>query len=123
MSFDNQLPRPNGRPMDTGAPTGTGSARNTVNQPSSLRFDVHATNSPRQFHVRLGNNVVGTVSGYTDPQHGDLYSATFHPRVLAMATHLSPTRRGFTSVVDAANHIADNTRDIAQIENIGQWRA
>jgi hypothetical protein len=122
MSFDNQTPLP-GWPMDTGAPNGNGSAKNYVNQPSSLRFDVHGTNNPRQFHVKLGDNIVGYVSGYRDPQHGDLYSATFHPKVLAMATHLSPTRKGFVSVVDAANHIADNSRDIAQIENIGSWRA
>jgi hypothetical protein len=109
--------------MDTGAPDGTGSARNYVNQPSSLRFDVHQTNSPGQFHVRLGDNTVGYVNEYPDPQHGRLYSATFHPKVLAMATHLSPTRKGFVSKVDAANHIADNCRDIAQIENIGGWRA
>lgn len=122
MSFDSQKPLP-AWPMDTGGTTGTGSAKNYANQPSSLRFDVHATNSPGQFHVRLGPNTVGYVNRYSDPQHGDLYSATFHPRVVEMATHLSPTRKGFVSVADAANHIADNSRDIAQIENIGGWRA
>jgi len=121
MSFDRQTPIP-ARPMDTGGTTGTGSAKNYVSQPSSLRFDVHAV-SPAQFHVRLGPNTVGYVNRYSDPQHGDLYSATFHPKVVEMATHLTPTRKGFTSVADAANHIADNTRDIAQIESVGSWRA
>jgi hypothetical protein len=121
MSFDSQTPLP-GWPMDTGAPDGNGSARNTVNQPSSLRFDVHAV-SPTQAHVKLGDNIVGYVNQYRDPVHGDLYSATFHPAVLTRARHLRRTQSGFTSRVDAANHIADNSRDIAQIENIGSWRA
>lgn len=121
MSFDNQTPLP-GWPMDTGAPNGNGSARNYVNQPSSLRFDVHAV-SPTQAHVKLGNAVVGYVNRYQDPQHGDLYSATFHDAVLAMAPNLRRTQTGFHSPVDAVNHIADNTRDIAQIENMGSWRA
>lgn len=121
MSFDNQTPLP-GWPMDTGVPNGNGSARNTVNQPSSLRFDVHAV-SPTQAHVKLGDSTVGYVNEYPDPQHGRLYSATFHDAVLARAPHLRKTQAGFHSPVDAANHIADNSRDIVQIENIGSWRA
>lgn len=121
MSFDNQTPLP-GWPMDTGTPNGNGSARNTVNQPSSLRFDVRAV-SPTQAHVKLGDSTVGYVNEYPDPQHGRLYSATFHDAVLARAPHLRKTQAGFHSPVDAANHIADNSRDIAQIENIGSWRA
>jgi len=121
VSFDNQTPLP-GWPMDTGGVTGNGSARNTVSQPSSLRFDVHAV-SPAQAHVKLGSAVVGYVNRYQDPQHGDLYSATFHDAVLAMAPQLRKTQTGFHTPADAANHIADNTRDIAQIENIGSWRS
>jgi hypothetical protein len=121
VSFDSQKPLP-AWPMDTGGTTGNGSAKNYVSQPSSLRFDVHAV-GPAQAHVKLGSAVVGYVNRYSDPQHGDLYSATFHDKVLARAPHLRRTQAGFHTPADAANHIADNTRDIAQIEHIGSWRA
>lgn len=99
----------------TGNPT-------TVRTPSALDYQTFET-VPGQQHVVAHKGVpVGYVTKYADPGHGPLWSATladgFHAR---NPTH-AQTQRGFVNASDAHHNLMDRHRDVAQIENVGNWR-
>jgi hypothetical protein len=94
-----------------------------VRQPeaSALDYEVWAA-TPGQHHVVHQGRVVGYATRYADPGHGDLWQATVADQVHALRPTHAKTRRGFVHSSDAAAHVMDVHRDVAQIENSGVWR-
>lgn len=118
-------------PMDAGssgppsAPAGlnarsTGNP-NTVRQPDAGTYQQQYV-SPDQSHIKHGGATIGYVQKYIDPQHGPLYSATLADEVHKGSTDVAKTRRGFVGPADAAAHVIQAHRDIAQVESVGNWR-
>jgi len=93
----------------------------TVRPASALDYQAYAQ-TPTQHVVVHNNTPVGYVHQYTDPGHGPLWAATLADHVHALNTHRPKTQPGFVEPTDAAQHIADAHRDVAQIENVGSWR-
>lgn len=95
----------------------------TVRQPeaSALDYEVWAP-SPAQHHVTHQGSVVGYATQYQDPGHGPLWQAIVADHVHALAPTRKKTQGGFVHASDAAQHVADFHRDVAQIESSGVWR-
>jgi hypothetical protein len=121
-----------GWPMDVGnsgppaAPAGI-NARSTgnpttVRTPSTLEYQTYETVPGQQQHVVHNGIPVGYVQKYNDPGHGPLWSAVLADHVHARNPDRAQTQRGFTHSADAAHHVMDAHRDVAQIENVGIWR-
>lgn len=99
----------------TGNPT-------TVRQSSSLDYQTYETVPGQQQTVVHKGVPVGYVQKYNDPGHGPLFSAVLADHVHARNPTRAQTQRGFVYAADAAHHIMDGHRDVAQIENVGNWR-
>jgi len=121
-----------GWPMDVGN-SGPPSAPQAVNArsggnpvnvrtPSALEYQTFETVPGQQQHVVHNGQVVGYVQKYNDPGHGALWSAVRADHVAARDPHRRQTTRGFVHSSDAAHHVMDAHRDVAQIENSGVWR-
>lgn len=111
-----------------GASTGintmsAGGSQPTVRQPeaSALDYEVWAA-TPTQHHVAHQGKVIGYATQYQDAGHGPLWSATLADDVHAVAPGHRKTTPGFVHSTDAAHHVMDTHRDVAQIENSGVWR-
>ena len=94
----------------------------TVRQPSTLDYATYETVPGQQQHVVHNGIPVGYVQKYNDPGHGPLWSAVLADHVAVRDPHRRQTQRGFTHASDAAHHVMDAHRDVAQIENVGVWR-
>lgn len=94
----------------------------TVKQASALEYQTYETVPGQQQHVVHGGQVVGYVQRYQDPGHGPLWSAVLADHVHARNPDRAKNRRGFLHSADAAHHVMDAHRDVAQIENSGIWR-
>jgi len=99
-----------------------GANRTTNRQPSALEYQTYETVPGQQQHVTHDNRVVGYVQKYADPGHGPLWSGVLHPDVHALNPTHSANQRGFVHAADAAHWVMDRHRDVAQIENVGNWR-
>lgn len=99
-----------------------GANRTTAKQPSALEYQTFETVPGQQQHVVHKGQVVGYVQKYNDPGHGPLWSAVVHPDVHALSPTRNQTQRGFVHSADAAQHVSDFHRDVAQVENVGSWR-
>jgi hypothetical protein len=127
--------RAKGWPMDVGsgsprpgASTGintmsAGGSQPTVRQPdaSALQYEAYAT-SPAQHHIVHQGSVIGYATQYQHPGAGPLWQATLADHVHALDPDRRKTTPGFVHASDAAQHVMDSHRDVAQIENVGSWR-
>ena len=118
-------------PMDVGssgppsAPAGL-NARSTGNPTTVRQPDAGTYQSvpvgPDQLHIKLNGNTIGYVQRYIDSQHGPMYRAQLDDAAHRGHTSVSKTRSGFVGLADAAAHVVQAHRDIAQIESVGNWR-
>lgn len=114
-------PRPG---ASTGINTmGSAGSQTSVRQPetSALDYEVWAP-TPAQHHIAHQGSVIGYATQYSDPGHGLLWSATLADGLHAMDPHRRKTTPGFVHASDAAQHVMDAHRDVAQVENVGNWR-
>lgn len=93
-----------------------------VRTPSALEYQTYETVPGQQQHVVHNGVPVGYVQRYQDPGHGALWSATVADQVHARRPDHVQTQRGFVHASDAAHHVMDAHRDVAQVESSGIWR-
>lgn len=99
-----------------------GANRTTSRKASALDYMTYETVPGQQQHVTHKGQVVGYVQKYSDPGHGALWSATIADQVHARRPDRAQTQRGFVHSADAAHHVMDAHRDVAQVESSGIWR-
>lgn len=95
----------------------------TVRQPeaSALDYEVWAA-TPAQHHVAHQGRVIGYATQYQHPGAGPLWRASLADEVHALNPDHRQHTTGFVHASDAAQHVMDAHRDVAQIENSGVWR-
>lgn len=99
-----------------------GANRTTNRQASALEYQTYETVPGQQQHVTHQGTPIGYVQKYQDPGHGALWSAVLSDQLHALNPHRAQTQRGFVHSSDAAHHVMDAHRDVAQIESSGVWR-
>jgi hypothetical protein len=106
----------------SGADAARGRYTTPVQQPSALEYQTFETVPGQQQAVVHRGVPVGHVQKYTDPGHGPLWSAVLADHVHARRPSGRQVQRGFVDPIDAAAHVMDAHRDVAQIEGSGVWR-
>lgn len=94
----------------------------TARQASALEYQTFETVPNNQQTVTHKGVPIGYVQRYHDPGHGPLWSAVIDRQVHARNPDRAQAQRGFLHAADAAHHVMDAHRDVAQIENSGVWR-